>query len=315
MSKKTKIVVPLVLVLGLAVALAAWYLSRANIPVLEPKGSIGNKERNLMIFTVLLGLVVVVPVFVMATVIAWRYREGNTKTAHKYAPDWDHNRAAEFTWWAIPIAIITVLSVVTWTSTYALDPWKPLASHAKPMTIQVVSLDWKWLFIYPEQHVASVNFVQFPTNTPVNFAITSDSVMNSFWVPQLGGQMYSMPGMLTQLHLSADVMGDYAGSSANISGEGFAGMKFTARASSQADFNKWLREAKKSSAVLSQDTYTQLAKPSKNNQPSYYANVQNGLYDTIMMKYMTPSHMSHSDDTTMSTPTKMDTHMNMDTSR
>lgn len=301
MSKKTKIAILLVLVLGL-VSAAVWYLHGANIPVLEPKGTIGHKERNLMLFTVLLGLVVIIPVFVMTIVIAVRYREGNAKHAHRYAPDWDRNRAAEFTWWAIPIAIITVLSVVTWTSTYALDPWKPLASHAKPMTIQVVSLDWKWLFIYPEQRVASVNFVQIPTDTPVNFAITSDSVMNSFWIPALGGQMYSMPGMLTQLHLAADRAGDYAGSSANISGEGFAGMKFTARASSQADFDKWVQQAKKSPNNLTQRSYDQLAKPSKNDRPTYYANVQSGLYDTIMMKYMNMDSMPNM-------------HMNMDMSR
>jgi cytochrome o ubiquinol oxidase subunit 2 len=170
------------------------------------------------------------------------------------------------------------------------------------MTIQVVSLDWKWLFIYPEQHVASVNFVQFPTDTPVNFAITSDSVMNSFWIPQLGGQMYSMPGMLTQLHLSADTAGDYTGASANISGEGFAGMKFTARASSQADFDKWIHEAKNSSNTLDKNTYDQLAKPSKNNPASYYAKVQEGLYDTIMMKYMTPNHAAHHETMDMPMP-------------
>jgi cytochrome o ubiquinol oxidase subunit 2 len=306
MSKKTKIAIVGVLIAGLVV-LAAWYLSRVNIPVLQPHGLIGHEERKLMIFTVLLGLVIIVPVFVMTIIIATRYREGNTKTHHKYAPEWDRNRTAEFTWWAIPVVIITILSVVTWTSTHALDPWKPLASTAKPLTIQVVSLDWKWLFIYPEQHVATVNYIQFPTNTPVNFEITSDSVMNSFWVPQLGGQMYSMPGMSTQLHLMADKAGDYAGSSANISGKGFAGMKFTAHVSSTADFEIWTKTVKNSPQKLTQQAYDQLAKPSQNYPKSYYASTENGLYDTIMMKYMSHSHGS-----TMPMSTKMDTHMNME---
>jgi len=311
MSKKTKIAILFVLVFGL-VTLAVWYLHRATIPVLQPHGLIGREERKLMIFTVSLGLLIIVPVFVMTIIIATRYREGNTKTHHQYAPEWDHNRVAEFTWWAIPIAIITVLSVVTWTSTHALDPWKPLASTAKPLTIQVVSLDWKWLFIYPEQHVATVNFVQFPVNTPVNFEITSDSVMNSFWVPQLGGQMYAMPGMSTQLHLMADKVGDYAGSSANISGEGFAGLKFTAHASSRADYDAWMKTVKKSSALLSQQTYAQLAKPSQNDPRNYYAAPDDELYDTIIMKYMTPGSMKPSDSSARSMPAATDMRMNMD---
>jgi cytochrome o ubiquinol oxidase subunit 2 len=293
MSKKSqkpklKVILPFLAILGV-VALAVWYLRGVNIPVMQPQGLIGHKERNLMVFTVLLGLLIIIPVFAMAIVIAWRYREGNTKVRAKYTPDWDRHRLAEFTWWAIPFAIIAVLSVVTWTSTHNLDPWKPLNNSAKTMKIQVVSLDWKWLFIYPEQQIATVNFVQFPTGTPVDFEITSDSVMNSFWIPQLGSQIYSMPGMSTHVHLAADKNGDYRGSSANISGEGFAGMKFVARASSQASFDAWAKSLQEA-PVLDGGNYATLAQPSKNEPPAFYALGDKNLYGTILSKYMASMH-------------------------
>lgn len=287
------------------VVVPVWYLHRTNIPVLEPRGTIGERERNLMVFTFLLGLCVIIPVFIMTTVIALKYREGNTKRKAKYMPDWDRHRAAEVAWWGIPIIIISILSVVTWVSTYALNPFKPLTSSTKPLTIEVVSLDWKWLFIYPQQNIASVNFFQIPVNTPVDFEITSDSVMNSFWIPQLGGQIYSMPGMSTELHLMATSAGNYHGSSANISGSGFAGMTFVAKAGSRADFNNWVQSVKRSPNQLTQAAYTKLAKPSKNNSVAYYSSAANNLYNTIIMKYMMPANQpSQGSSTNDNTQTK-----------
>lgn len=292
MKQKLKIIIPILLALGVVLA-AALYLRHQSIPVLQPKGIIGQKEHGLMIFTVILGFAVIIPVFIMAIAIAYRYREGNTNTRVKYTPEWDTHRVAEFIWWGIPIAIIAVLSVVTWVSTHQLDPWKPVASTQKKLTVQVVSLDWKWLFIYPEQHIATVNFVQFPAGTPLDFEITSDTVMNSFWIPQLGGQIYAMPGMVTQLNLEATNPGSYNGSSANISGSGFAGMKFTAKSSSLADFNAWVQSVKHSKSQLTAATYSQLARPSEDNQPAYYNSTTSSLYDTIVLKYMMPlQHMS-----------------------
>ena len=288
MKQKTKFVAVGLVVL-VAIAVVGWYLHRTNIPVLEPRGTIGYKERNLMVFTFLLGLLVIIPVFIMTAVIAWKYRESNTNRKVKYTPDWDRHRVAEVAWWGIPIIIISILSIVTWVSTYALNPFRPLASSTKPITVEVVSLDWKWLFIYPAQNIASVNLVQFPVNTPVNFEITSDSVMNSFWIPQLGGQIYSMPGMSTQLHLMATSAGSYNGSSANISGSGFAGMTFVARASSRAGFNNWVQSAKRSPNQLTQAAYDKLANSSKNNPVTYYSSTANNLYNTIVMKYMMPA--------------------------
>ena len=258
-----------------------------NVAVLNPAGTVAHQERSLMATAALLGMLVIVPVYILTIFIVWKYREHNSR-AKKYSPLWDHSRTLEAVWWAIPLLIITILSVITWRSSYALDPFRPIASNVKPLTVQVVALDWKWLFIYPAEHVASVNEVQLPVNTPIEFQITSDSVMNSFWIPQLGGQIYAMTGMSTQLHLMAGQPGSYEGSSANISGSGFAGMTFTAKAESPADFKRWVSASQHSGQSLTLSTYKQLAKPSKNNGVTYYAAPPGGLYDYVIMKYMEP---------------------------
>jgi cytochrome o ubiquinol oxidase subunit II len=292
-KKRIKIVALLLPVLGI-IALAAWYLHRTSIPVLEPAGQIGQKERNLMGVALLLSVIVVVPVYIMTIAIALKYRESNHQTKKvAYSPEWDHSRLFESIWWGIPIIIIAVLSVITWNSSHALDPYKPLASTQKPLTVQVVALDWKWLFVYPQQNVASVNLAEIPENTPVDFVITSDTVMNSFWIPQLGGQIYAMPGMSTQLHLEADKTGSFYGSSANISGEGFARMNFTARSVSGQAFNQWIASVKKSPMALDQTTYNRLAKPSTSNPVVYYSSVKDKLYDSIVVKYLEPEGTQH----------------------
>ena len=263
------------------------FLLNANIPVLQPAGIIGQKEKHLMIVAVLLCLIVVLPVFTMTIFIAWKYRESNHKA--KYNPEWDHSRLFETIWWAIPFIIIGILSVIAWNSSHDLDPFKALAAPGvKPLNIQVVSLDWKWLFIYPDQHAASVNRVEFPVNTPINFELTSDSVMNSFWVPALGGQIYTMPGMSTQLHLMSDKLGSYGGSSANISGNGFAGMTFAAVSVTGEEFSRWIKTAANSDKGLDAAAYQALAEPSWDNKVVYYSSPQPGLFENIMMKYMMP---------------------------
>jgi len=185
--------------------------------------------------------------------------------------------------------IILILAVLTWNSSHDLDPFKPIVSDKPPITIQVVALQWKWLFIYPQQNIASVNIIQFPNQTPINFEVTADAPMNSFWIPQLGGQIYAMPGMSTQLHLMADTEGTYRGSSANISGKGFAGMNFSAKSTSQADFDQWVALVHQTRNNLSLAKYNNLAKPSQNNPLSYYSSSQSGLYDRVVMKYMMPA--------------------------
>jgi cytochrome o ubiquinol oxidase subunit II len=285
MSKKSKVLYLVLLALGFAL-LAGWYLRHTSIPVLEPRGPIAQKERQLIIIALLLSLIVVIPVFSLLGIFAWKYRESNTKA--KYSPNLDHSRIAETIWWLIPSALILAIAVITWNSSHQLDPFKPLNSSTQPITIQVVALDWKWLFIYPQQNIATVNLVQFPSQTPVDFEITADAPMNSFWIPQLSGQIYAMPGMSTQLHLMANTDGSFHGSSANISGQGFAGMAFIAKASSPDDFKRWVSSVKRSPSHLSQDAYAKLAAPSQSNPVAYYASSAAGLYDNVIIKYMGP---------------------------
>jgi len=255
-----------------------------NFALFNPAGQIALKERNLMILTLIISLVVVIPVFVMTFGIAWKYRAENTKA--EYRPNWDNNVVAETLWWGIPCLIILILSVVAWKSSHELDPSKPIVSSVPPITVDVIALDWKWLFIYPQQHIASVNMLEIPQGTPINFEITSDAPMNSFWIPQLGGQIYAMPGMTTQLHLIADQPGTFQGLSANISGEGFAGMKFAVQSTSEQQFQLWVDTAQASSQTLDANTYASLSAPSENNQVAYYTANDSTLFGNTVMKFM-----------------------------
>lgn len=284
MKKHRKIATGITVLVAAIVALAAWYLRRHTISVLQPAGEIGYKERNLIVFTAILSLVVVVPVFSLLIFIALRYREGNHKAT--YSPDLEGNNLLEAVWWLIPAAIICVIGVVTWRSTYALDPFKPIASKKPVLHVQVVALDWKWLFIYPGQNVASVNEAAVPVNTPVDFELTSDTVMASFWDPQLGSQMYVMPGMETHLNLMANKLGSFNGQSANITGDGFNGQTFVIKSMPQSGFNAWVANAKRSNQSLNQYSYDALARPSSNVRPEYYNSATSSLYGTIVMKYM-----------------------------
>ncbi len=263
------------------------FVQANDTAIYAPKGMIALQEWSLIITTTLLMLIVVVPVFVLTFFFAWKYRATNKHA--KYTPDWANNETLEAIWWAIPSVIILVLAVITWKSTHELDPYKPLRSNVKPITIQVVALDWKWLFIYPELHIATVNLVEFPFDTPINFEITADAPMNSFWIPALGGQVYAMPGMKTQLHLIASDVGTYTGTSANFSGSGFSDMKFDAKSVSPREFLEWAYAVKSASSSLTYDEYTRLSLPSKNHPVSLYSSVAPGLYDKIVMKFMVPN--------------------------
>ena len=274
------------MLLAALTAVTGWYLSKHSVAVLQPAGEIGHKERNLIIFTVLISAVVVIPVFGLLVFILYKYREGNKHA--KYAPELEGSAAAETIWWLVPTFIMVVISVVTWRSSYALDPYKQLSSAKPTLHVQVVALDWKWLFIYPDQRVASVNEAAIPVGTPVDFEITSDSVMTSFWAPQLGGQMYAMPGMSTALNLEASKAGVYNGVAANISGKGFADMKFVVKALPPVDYESWIASAKQSTLSLNDGSYASLARPGEVKKPMFYDVADKGLYDTIVMKYMMP---------------------------
>lgn len=257
-----------------------------DLIVLNPKGPVAAEEMALIKLAVGLMLLVIIPVIIMAFVFAYKYRESNLNAV--YDPEFYHSSKIEIIVWGIPIIIVLILASVTWVTTHALDPYKPLDASGKPITIQVVALDWKWLFIYPEQNIAAVNFVEFPVNQEVSFKLTSDAPMNAFQIPQLGGQIYAMAGMQTQLHLLASESGDYFGRAVNISGRGFSGMQFTARAVSENDFNNWVNSVKQSPKALSAEEYYQLVKPSEDNPVAVYSSVQANLFNNIIMKFMMP---------------------------
>jgi len=268
---------------------AAVFLGGCNMDVLSPKGDVGIQEKSLILIAMGLMLVVVIPVIAMTLYFAWRYRASNTKAT--YAPKWSHSTAIEAVVWTIPCIIIAILATITWRTSHSLDPYRPLPSNVKPITIQAVALDWKWLFIYPEYGVASVNEVAFPANTPVHFEITSDSVMNAFFIPQLGSQIYAMAGMNTDLNLMASEPGKFAGLSSNYSGEGFSDMHFTAVATSQQGFADWVNKAKASATQLDAQTYHALVQPSEKQPVSYYAFVKPDLYNDILKQYMGDMNM------------------------
>lgn len=295
------------LIISFAIIAGLFYLLRDNsIAVLDPKGSVAGQQKDLLIITVLLMLPVVIPVFFLTFFIAWKYRAGNTKA--KYQPDWDHSKVLERIWWGFPLLIIAVLGVVIWKSSHDLDPYKPLSSQVRPVKIQAVALQWKWLFIYPEQNIATVNYLRFPAGRPVNFEITADAPMNSFWIPQLGGQVYAMAGMRTKLHLMADEPGKYRGLSVNLSGEGFSKMQFTAEATNDKDFASWVASVRNSRQKLTALEYAALVKPSTTKKPLVYAAADKGLYDSIIMKYMPPAPEAGGMTDTMLTDTPMSGH-------
>jgi cytochrome o ubiquinol oxidase subunit 2 len=262
-----------------------------NWAILNPQGIIALQERDLMLVATLLMLIIVIPVFIFTFYVVWKYRA--TKNPKKYTPNWDHSVLIEGIWWGIPCLIILILSVITWTSSHTLDPYRKIAADKAPLVVQVVALDWKWLFIYPEQGIATTNLLEIPVDRPISLEITADAPMNSFWIPQLAGQMYAMPGMSTELNIVANEPGDYPGSSANISGTGFAGMKFTARAVSEEDFEAWVASVRMSQGMLHWSEYEVLSKPSTTTPAMLYSMIDENLYDKIVMKFMTP--MNHSD--------------------
>ncbi len=262
------------------------FVTTHNIEVMNPKGLIAEKQKRLIIVSTALMCLVVIPVFIMMPLFYWKYREQNKGA--KYHPDWGHSTIAEIVWWGVPCLMIVALGILTWTSTHELDPYKTIVNGKKPLNIQVLALDWKWLFIYPEQEIATVNYVQFPKDTPITFSISADAPMNSFWIPQLAGQIYAMPGMTTKMNLIANETGDFRGVSANISGEGFAGMVFKAIASTDEEFEDWVMKVKSSPHILTKDVYKNLAKPSSYNAVVYYSGVASGLFNEIVMQYMGP---------------------------
>jgi cytochrome o ubiquinol oxidase subunit II len=280
-------------VMSLAVAIL---LGGCKLTLLDPKGPVGLDERNLILIATALMLIVVIPVIVLTLVFAWWYRASNAKAT--YLPKWAHSSAIEAVVWGVPLMIIIVLGWLAWTTTHQLDPYRPLAAKDKTLVIDVVALDWKWLFVYPDKHIATVNEVAFPVGTPVEFHVTSDSVMNSFFIPGLAGQIYAMAGMQTKLSLIASEAGTFDGMSANYSGAGFSGMKFKALALPKKDYDAWVAKVRAKGKPLDAPSYAALAKPSSDNPAAYYAPADPGLFQGLIGKYMgtsrhTDQNMQH----------------------
>ncbi|MGZ4122553.1 MAG: ubiquinol oxidase subunit II [Tumebacillaceae bacterium] len=279
----------LTLVLGGALLLTG---CDSRYVVLNPSGPVAKTELDLIVLSAILSAIVIIPVLGILWFIVHRYRAKPGNNA-PYKPDWDDNKWMEVIWWGIPIVIIGILGYETAKTTYTLA--KPPVSDAKPITIQVTSLDSKWLFQYPDQNVATVNYVEIPAGVPVQFVLTADAPMNSFWVPELGGQEYTMPGMQMNLWLQADKPGTYFGTGANFTGEGFAHMQFQVVAKPQSEFTQWVSQIKQTAPALTRDGYNELTKPSTMKQASY-SSFPEGIFKETVDKNG-GQYMHHATDT------------------
>jgi cytochrome o ubiquinol oxidase subunit II len=277
-------------------------LGGCNWVVLNPAGDVAAQQRDLLGIATLLMLIIIVPVMALIGIFAWKYRASNTEA--DYQPDWDHSTQLELVIWAVPLLIIICLGAVTWVGTHLLDPYRPIertvaghpiAKNVKPLEVDVVALDWKWLFIYPEYGIATVNELAAPVDRPIAFRITASSVMNAFYVPSLAGMIYAMPGMETRLHAVINKPGDYEGLSANYSGAGFSGMHFRFYGMKDADFAGWIARNKAAGATLDRATYVKLEAPSEHVPVQRYASVEAGLFKAALNLCVKPGAMCADD--------------------
>ena len=259
-------------------------LAACNEGVLAPKGPVGVAEKTILLDATVIMLAVVIPVILLTLYFAWWYRASNERA--RYRPDWGYSGRIEMIVWSIPALIVLFLGGIAWIGSHDLDPGTLWPGARKPLDINVVSMDWKWLFIYPEQNIATVNELTVPVGTPVHFHLTSSSVMNSFFIPELGSQIYTMAGMVTQLILQADERGIYKGLSAQFSGDGFADMQFSVHAVSEQGFNDWVAAASRNGAGLDAHGYDALLKPSHADAPRTFSSVEPGLFDHAVMATM-----------------------------
>jgi len=277
-------------------------LAGCNTVLLNPSGDIAAQQGKLILASTWLMLLIIVPVIALTVLFAWRYRASNKEA--RYEPDWDHSTQLELVIWAAPLLIIIALGAMTWISTHTLDPYRPLTRidaqrpvtpDVKPLVVEVVALDWKWLFIYPEQGIAVVNELAAPVDRPVQFKITASSVMNAFYIPELAGMIYAMPGMQTQLHAVINKPGDFEGFSSNYSGAGFSGMRFRFHGLSHADFDQWVAKAKADGRELTRADYLKLEQPSEREPVRRWATVAPGLYDAILNRCVDSTKMCMSE--------------------
>jgi cytochrome o ubiquinol oxidase subunit II len=264
-------------------------LAACDMVVLNPSGDVAVQQRDLLVMSTWLMLLIIVPVMALIVLFAWRYRHTNREA--RYEPDWHHSMRLELVIWSAPLLIIICLGALTWLGTHLLDPYRPIdrlapgkevPADAKALQVNVIALDWKWLFIYPEQGIATVNEMAVPVNQPVALRITASSVMNSLYIPEFAGMVYAMPAMETKLHGVLNHTGVSEGFSSNYSGAGFSGMRFKVRAVEQGEFDKWVGEARAQQQTLTRDVYLQLVKPSEREPVQYFSAVDKDLYSAIV---------------------------------
>lgn len=262
-------------------------LASKNALVVHPKGIIASDILTLILTNIALMLVIILPTYILLFTVVWKYCIKKGKIEH--APEETAGPIAELLMWGLPTVIVAGMAVITWFATHALNPYKPIESDKKPLLVQVVAMDWKWLFIYPEQGIATLNLLHIPEKTPIHFRLTADRApMNSFWIPQLGGQIYSMTGMSTQLFLMADGPGSYVGRAVEINGEGYSGMTFGVKSTSLKDFEEWVAKVNDSSLDLTAAAYADLVRPGINRNVLLFSNVEKDLYEKIIHSYMPP---------------------------
>ena len=272
-----------------ALAAATALAGCSKAVVLNPAGDVAAQQGQLVITATLLMLVIIVPVIALTLFFAWKYRQGNTEA--EYDPEWHHSTKLELVIWSVPLAIIIILGALTWVTTHKLDPYRPLdridaqrpvPAGLKPLEVQVVAMDWKWLFVYPEQGIALVNELAAPVDRPIHFKLTATSTMNAFYVPDLAGMVYAMPGMQTELHGVINKAGVFPGLASHNSGAGFSGMTFKFHGLSDAGFAQWVQQAQAEGKTLDKSTYLQLAKPSERDPVQRFARVDADLYDRVL---------------------------------
>lgn len=272
---------PKVMLLG-----AAFLLSSCHEGVLDPHGPVGRSERLMLYDATAIMLAVIVPVIILTLAFAWWFRTENRRA--RYRPEWEYAGRIEVIVWAIPALVILFLGGIAWVGSHELDPPRGLQSDTQPLEVQVVSLDWQWLFIYPAQGIASLNHLVIPAGTPVRFSLTSQTVMNSFFIPQLGSQIYTMAGMTTHLNLQADERGTYHGLSAQFSGDGFSDMHFDVEAVADEEFQSWVSVARANGGALDGPAFAELARPRHANGSATFATVSAGLFDSIANNRFAP---------------------------
>jgi cytochrome o ubiquinol oxidase subunit II len=261
---------------------AAMLMASCSEGVLDPQGPVGKAERVILYDSTAIMLAVVIPVIVLTLVFAWWFRAKNKRA--RYRPDWEYSGRIEMIIWCIPALIILFLGGIAWTGSHDLDPPAPLAESTAPLDIEVISLDWRWLFIYPQEGIASLNRLVVPAGVPLRFRLTSTTVMNSFFVPQLGSQIYTMPNMVTRLNLEADQPGTYEGLSAQFSGDGFSDMRFELVSTEAEAFKDWVNTTKTQGGVLDTTTFEELVKPAKADGVQTYSQVSEGLFDKVSLR-------------------------------